>query len=127
MASFIIKGADLAVRKKLTEIPMSKICISAITEAELLFGLAKRQDAIKLKAAVHEFLVRVTILPWDSGAASWYATLRKTFEEEGKTLGAMDMLIAAHSMAANAILVTNDQAFYKMNPFLILADWTKTS
>ena len=74
--------------------------------------------------AVKEFLLRVEILPWDSDAADAYAQLRTACENEGKPLGNMDMLIAAHSVAVGASLITNDKAFYNVAHHLVLEDWS---
>jgi len=70
---------------------MAHVCVSAITEAELLRGVAKKPEDKCLAIAV------VEILPWGSDAADAYAQLRTACENEGKPLGNMDMLIAAHS------------------------------
>lgn len=125
MASYIIKGANDAVQIHLENVPMASVCISAITQAELLRGVAKKPDAKQLPVVVNEFLLRVEILPWDSRAAEVYATLRTAFEKEGKLLGVMDMLIAAHAESSGAILVTNDKVFYNVRKYLSLEDWTK--
>ncbi len=125
MASYIIKGANDAVQRRLENVPMASVCISAVTQAELLRGVAKKPDAKQLPLVVNEFLLRVEILPWDSRAAEAYAALRTVFEKEGKPLGAMDMLIAAHAVSSGAILVTNDKAFYNVRKHLSLEDWTK--
>ena len=125
MASYIIKGANDAVQKRLENVPMTSVCISSVTQAELLLGVAKKPDAKQLPVAVNEFLLRVEILPWDSLAAEAYADLRAVFEKEGKSLGAMDMLIAAHSASSGSILVTNDKAFYNVQQHLSLEDWTQ--
>lgn len=124
MASYIIKGEPVAVRKNLRKVPMASVCISSITQAELLRGVAKKPNAKHLPIAVKEFLLRVEILSWDSDAAETYAHLRTACESEGLLLGTMDMLIAAHSVAAGAVLVTNDQAFYRVKHHLSLDDWT---
>ncbi len=123
--SYIIKGEPVVVRDHLRNVPMAAVCISAITEAELLRGVARKPEAKRLPLAVKEFLLRVEILPWDSDAANAYAQLRTACENEGKPLGAMDMLIAAHSVAVGAVLITNDQAFYNVKHHLTLQDWTK--
>ena len=123
--SYILKGQPAAVRERLAKVPVVNICISAITEAELLRGIAKKPEAKLLAVTVKEFLLMVEILPWDSDAASAYAQLRTTCENEGKSLATMDMLIAAHSVAANAVLITNDKAFYNVEHHLTLEDWTK--
>ena len=124
MASYIIKGANDAVQKRLENVPMASVCISAVTQAELLRGVAKKPDAKQLPLVVNEFLLRVEILPWDSRAAEAYAALRTAIEKEGKPLGAMDMLIAAHSASVGAVLVSNDKAFYNAKKHLSLENWT---
>ncbi len=124
-ASYIIKGKPVAVRDHLQNVPMANVCISAITEAELLRGVAKKPEAKHLPLIVKEFLLRVEILPWDSDAANAYAQLRTACENEGKPLGTMDMLIAAHSVSAGTVLITNDKAFYNVKHRLALQDWTK--
>lgn len=124
-ASYIIRGELTEIRKHLLAVPMVSVCISAITEAELLRGVAKKPEAKRLPIVVNEFLLRVEILPWESLAARTYAELRTACEKEGKSLGNMDMLIAAHSKAKRMILVTNDKSFYNIRHLLMLEDWTQ--
>lgn len=124
-ASYIIKGEPAVIRERLRNVPMANVCVSAITEAELLRGVAKKPEAKHLPVVVKEFLLRVEILPWDSDAANAYAQLRTACENEGKPLGNMDMLIAAHSVAVGAVLITNDKAFYNVEHHLMLDDWSK--
>ncbi len=83
----------------------------------------KKPDAEKLRLAVHEFLLHVDILPWDAAVSQRYARVRASLERKGTPLGSMDMLIAAHALAVNAVLVTNDRAFKHVDR-LLLADWT---
>ena len=125
-AIYIIKGKPVAVREHLRKIPIASVCISSITQAELLRGVARKPEAKRLPIAVKEFLIRVEIMPWDSDAAEAYAQLRTFCESEGTSLGTMDMLIAAHSVAVGAVLVTNDQAFYKVKHHLSIEDWTRS-
>lgn len=123
MVSHIIKGTHQSVREKLQKTPMSQMCISAVTQGELLFGLAKRPDATRLRDVVQAFLLRVDILPWDSPAAECYGELRATLERIGKPLGNLDMMIAAHAKATDAVLVSNDQAFWQVDNLKII-DWS---
>ena len=111
-----------AVVSRVTSAPMAALCISAVTEGELLFGLAKRPAATQLHGAVTEFLKRVDVLPWDSSAAESYGALRASMETQGKPLAALDMLIGAHAASLGAVLVTNDQAFQQIND-LRVEDW----
>ena len=61
-ASYVIKGNFPRVRERLMKTPMAEVGISAITEAELRFGVARKPAAIRLKTAVEEFLLRVETL-----------------------------------------------------------------
>ena len=106
--------------------PMAALCISAITEGELLFGLAKRPAAKRLHAAVREFLRRVEVLPWETAAAERYGILRAGLERTGHVLAPLDLLIAAHALDRQAVLVTNDRAF-GMVERLDIADWAMDS
>jgi len=124
-ASYIIKGEPAVIRERLRKVPMANVCVSVITEAELLLGVTKKPEAKHLPIAVNEFLLRVEILPWDSAVAEAYAHLRAACEKEGKPLGNMDMLIAAHCVAVGAVLITNDKAFYNVEHHLMLEDWSK--
>jgi tRNA(fMet)-specific endonuclease VapC len=122
MVSHFIKGAE-NVRNKVVSVPMSALGISAITEGELLFGLAKKPEATQLRQVVHEFLIRVDILPWDSAVAACYGKLRSDLQKKGKVLGNLDLLIAAHALALGVILITNDHAFNQVEG-LKIEDWT---
>ena len=85
MASYVIKGNFPQVRERLLTIPMAEVGISVVTEAELRFGIARKPEAVRLKAAVEEFLLRVEVLPWDSEAAQHYAQVRAVLERAGQT------------------------------------------
>jgi tRNA(fMet)-specific endonuclease VapC len=102
---------------------MASLCVSAVTVGELQFGLAKRPAATKLYLAVKEFLRRVDALAWDVAVALRYGTVRADLHNRGKTLGSLDLLIAAHALAAGAVLVTNDHAFRHVSG-LAVEDWS---
>ncbi len=123
-ASYVIKGTPPQVREKLKTISMSDICISAITEAELLRGVAKKPEAKKLPLIVNEFLIRVEIMPWDSKVAKTYGSFSNQIESEGLNLGTMDMLIASHAKSLEFVLVTSDKAFFNLNDYVKLENWT---
>ena len=124
MASYVIKGNFPQVRERLLEVSMAQVSISVVTEAELRFGVARRPEALRLKTAVEEFLLRVEVLPWDSEAAQHYAQMRADLERAGQAMGNMDMMIAAHALAVQAVLVTHDRVF-RLVKQVKTEDWNK--
>jgi tRNA(fMet)-specific endonuclease VapC len=124
IASYVIKGNIPAVRRRIVQVPMAQLAISAVTEGELRYGSARRPDAARLRSIVDEFLLRMTILPWDSEAAQRYGQIRAALEREGQPMGNLDTMIGAHALALGAVLVTNDQAFARIRE-LTIEDWTK--
>jgi tRNA(fMet)-specific endonuclease VapC len=124
IASYAIKGNFPAVRQHLLKVAMREVGISVVTEAELRFGVARLPQALKLGSAVEEFLLRVEVLPWDSQAARKYARLRAALEKHGQPMGNLDLMIAAHALANEVILVTNDRVFRRVEG-LKIEDWTK--
>ena len=121
IVSQLIRGNE-AVARRIRAVPMSSLFISAITEGELLFGLARRPEATRLHLAVREFLRRVDALPWDGSSAERYGILRAEMTRSGKMLAPLDLLIAAHALSLGAVLVTNDRAFAQVEG-LMIEDW----
>ena len=115
IVSLAVRG-NAHVLKHLTSVPMSELCISAITHAELMYGLAKRPEAQRLHRLVSEFLLRVDVLPFDADVAKTYGT-------SGRSLSAPDMQIAAHAYGIGAVLVSNDRAFFHIDGLLV-EDWS---
>ncbi len=122
IVSHMLRG-HAAVMQRVTQVPMAALCISSITEAELQFGLAKRPGNKALHHAVKELLLRVESLPWDSAAALAYGSARWRMTQSGKTIAPLDLLIAAHAISMDAVLVTNDQALLQFAG-LQVQDWT---
>src|SRR5438132_12861783 len=98
MASYIIKGHPPEARQRLAALPMESVVVSVVTQAELLYGLARKGHPAAFASLIREFLLRVEVLPWDGEAATVYGDLRSSCSASGFTLGALDMMIAAHAV-----------------------------
>ena len=103
--------------------PGDRLCISAITEAELRYGVALRKGAVRLAHSLELILSFLQILPWTSDAAKAYASLRVQNRKLGLAAGDIDLLISAHAIAENATLVTSDSAIRKLKGGLVTANW----
>lgn len=122
--SYLIKGKSPAIKAKLEALAPSMICISAMTRAELQYGLKRLPADHRLHLAVRQLLKIVRILPWDVEAADWYAEIRHQLVSTGQPIGELDMMIVAHAISAGAVLVTNNSRHYeRIAAPLILANW----
>ena len=124
MVSYIAKGHSKVARARMLNLKQDEaVCLSVITEAEIHYGLAKRPEATALRERMEWFLAAIKVLPWGRDEARAYGTLRAKLEASGKVLENMDMEIAAHAIAAGAILVTNDQVFAQVDDLQATVNW----
>ena len=124
MVSYIVKGHSQAARNRMLNLERDEaVCLSVITEAEVLYGLAKRPGATALRERMEWFISAVKVLSWGRDEARTYGTVRARFESSGKTLENMDMQIAAHAIAAGAVLVTNDNALAYVEDLQPTVNW----
>lgn len=123
IASHVIKGDRPDIVRRLASLPMEEIVISAVSEGELIYGLSKRNYPAALTERVRQFLLRVDVLPWDHDVTRAYGDLRAACESRGVTLAPLDMMIAGHATAADAILVTRDKAFSRVPEPLRTDNW----
>lgn len=123
IASLYIRSEQLDAR--IHHISIENLCISAITEGELFYGLEKKPSATKLHRLVGAFLSRIAVLPWNSEAAKVYGTLRARCDAKGISIGNFDMLIAAHALATGATLVTRDKALLQLRPWIKVENWAE--
>jgi tRNA(fMet)-specific endonuclease VapC len=128
IASYIIKRRSPEIEGKLSAIDPSMVCVSVITRAELLYGLKRLPPGHRLHIGVRQFLKIVRVLPWDTEAADFYVKIRHRIVATGQLIGELDMMIAAHSLAVAAVLVTNNTRHFERIPApLILQNWSETS
>lgn len=124
-AGQIVSGASPGLRGHLRNVPMYELAISVVTEGELFYGLAKRGGPKDLNKRLQEFLERVDVLPWTETVANVYGGLRASCESVGVVVSPLDMMIAAHAKAIDAVLVTSNPVFRLIPDSLKLDDWLK--
>jgi tRNA(fMet)-specific endonuclease VapC len=98
----------------------ARSAISAVTRAELRFGVARRLDATRLSRVVEAFISGIDTWPWGPDAADTYGLLRAHLERVGTTIGMADTMIAAHALVADATLITANGRHFARVPGLDL-------
>lgn len=101
---------------------LGDIGISSITASELAFGVAK-SGSLKNRIALEAFLLPLQIVEYDADAAMVYGDIRAALEKQGKTIGPLDMLIAAHALSRQLVLVTNNEKEFRRVDQLKVENW----
>ena len=124
ICSFIIKRSNEKLLKRLQRTAIDDIAISAITKAELLYGvdISPRQKSDEM--AVAAFLPHVAALDFPDDATQHYASIRGRLKRKSMMIGANDLFIAAHARAAGLTLVTNNTGEFGRIPGLKIENWT---
>lgn len=127
-ASYIVKERSAASRRRLDALDPNEVAISAVTQAELLYGLQRLPPTHRLHLVVRAFLDAIQVLAWPAAAAEHYAQIRHQLTREGQPIGELDMMIAAQALALRATLVTNNtRHFARIDAPLIFANWIEDS
>lgn len=108
--------------EKFKEFQLGQLGISSITASELAFGVEK-SGSQRNKQALNKFLAPLEILPYDEQSIWRYAQLRHQLQSTGQPIGSLDMLIAAHALALDVILVTNNMKEFNRVSGLIIENW----
>jgi tRNA(fMet)-specific endonuclease VapC len=109
--------------KRIEEVGEANVCTSIIVVSEVKYGIRKRQSR-RLTAQFEALLDSLSILPFDGPADDHYAMIRVETEKVGKSVAQNDMLIAAHALALDAVLVTDDHIFTVV-PGLKVENWLR--
>jgi tRNA(fMet)-specific endonuclease VapC len=123
---YLIKQRPPEVLTRLRKQSPIDIFISSITAAELYFGAEYSMHKERNRLALEEFLLPFEILPFDEKAVLQYGIVRTELQKKGKIIGAMDLMIAAHALANNLTLVTNNEREFTRVSNLKIENWTKT-
>ena len=123
--SYIMKRSHPTVLKRVQTVPVSDVCMSVITKAELLYGVEVSPRRAQAAAALAAFLPYVEALDFVDDAALHYAEIRADLKRRGAQIGANDLFIAAHARALGLTLVTNNTAEFERVSKLKLDNWTR--
>lgn len=120
---YILNNKPRDIKSHFDKYELGEITISAISVAELFFGVEKSRFKESNTLALHAFLAHLQVLEFGSKEAGAYAKIRKDLERRKALIGAMDMLIASTAMANDLTLITNDSKDFKRVVGLRLENW----
>ena len=125
MCIYIMNRWPVDVIERFRQFDPGEIGVSTVTVSELEYGVSKSMHREKNRSRLAEFLAPFAVLAYDEAAAGVYGDIRWRLEKRGLTIGALDMLIGAHAVSRNLVLITtNDKEFGRIEG-LKVENWTR--
>lgn len=119
---YLIRHQPPEVAARFAQLDYGDVVISAITLAELRYGVERHPDSrVAAERALDALLADIPVLPFDGDAAVAYGIIRAAVRERRRD--ALDRLIAAHAASLSLTLVTNNEADFRDYPGLIIENW----
>ena len=119
----LIKRKPPKALRRFGRLAAGDVGISAITLAELRYGIAKSQSTERNREALEEFLLPLEVADFDERAASAYGTVRAGLENAGRPIGPLDTQIGAHAQSLGAVLVTDNTAEFRRIKRIKIENW----
>jgi tRNA(fMet)-specific endonuclease VapC len=122
ICSYILRRHPQGMIERFAALDREQVWLSAIVAAELRFGAAKL-GVPRFQAAVEAWLAGFDVRPWPLEATVQYAQVRAALERAGKPIGGMDLMIAAHALAEDSVIITNNAREFHRVPGLAVEEW----
>jgi tRNA(fMet)-specific endonuclease VapC len=119
----LIKRKPGSMLRRLTSLSPGDAGISAVTLAELHFGVEKSAHREKNRLALAEFLLPLEVADFDEAAAESYGFVRAALEKSGTPIGPLDAQIGAHALSLKVTLVSHNLREFRRIPRLACEDW----
>ena len=120
--SDLVRHPQGRVAVRIAEVGEAAVATSIVVAAELRFG-AEKKGSPRLSAQVEAILGALPVLPLEPPVDREYGRLRWALERKGSPIGANDMLVAAHALALDRTLVTDDRREFARVTGLRLVNW----
>jgi len=122
ICSYILRRHPVSMIERFASLQRDQLWLSAVVAAELRFGAVKLASP-RFSAAVEAWLAGFEVRTWPLEATHHYASIRAVLERSGKLVGGMDMMIAAHVLAEDSVLITNNAREFHRVPGLAVEEW----
>jgi len=122
--SDLVRNPRGQIFDRIKEVKEQNICMSIVVAAELRYGAAKKASS-RLTMQLDAVLHAMDVLAFEQPADAVYGELRTRLERAGQSVGANDLLIAAHALALGHTLVTDNQREFSRVKDLRVENWLR--
>jgi tRNA(fMet)-specific endonuclease VapC len=123
ICSYILRRHPVDMIERFALLDRRTLWLSVVVAAELRFGAAKLSSP-RFQSAIEAWLAGFDVRPWPLAATHHYASIRAALERSGRPIGGMDLMIAAHAMAEDSVVVTNNAREFHRVPGLAVEEWS---
>jgi tRNA(fMet)-specific endonuclease VapC len=124
IVSHLVRRPNGRVAHRIREVGEQLVCTSIIVAAELRYGAIKRGSA-RLTAQIEAVLGGLDVLALESPVDVVYGKLRTGLERSGRSIGANDLLIAAHALTLGHTIVTDNEREFSRVDDLAIENWLR--
>ena len=122
--SAMVRDPQGPVAQRVRTVGEAQVCTSIIVAAELCYG-AERRGSSRLTAQLAAVLGALQVEPFDVPADEAYGRLRTRLEQSGQLIGAHDLLIAAHAIALDCAVLTDNMREFARVDDLVCENWLR--
>lgn len=126
IVSYFLRDASATLSQRILDSSPDTLAISIISAGELRYGLSKlpsSRRATDMAQRLNAVLSAISVLPLPADAAQHYSHTRSQLEAAGTPIGNNDLWIAAHALAQNMTLITNNVGEFQRVPGLRVENW----
>lgn len=123
---YLIKNRSDQLLHRMRGLHTGEVGVSIVTVAELQYGVSKSQHKERNQVALEAFLLPLEIADFSVDSTVAYGEIRADLEKQGRPIGPLDTLIAAHARSLDVLLITNNTREFARVPGLRVEDWTLT-
>ena len=118
---YLMKNQPKEVAERFAKCYVGDVVMSAITYAELEYGVARSVDPEKEQRTLFNLIQDIKVVPFDSDASVAYGPILMATRDSKQDH--LDKLIAAHALSLNVILVTNNLKDFARYPGVVAENW----
>ena len=113
------------IRERFAKLGADEAAISVVAYGELAYGMERSHDPVQAKDGLAQFVRLVPVVPLPPEAGVVYGEIRASLERTGQIIGPNDLWIAAHALAEDLILVTNNEREFRRVKGLKVENWAR--
>jgi len=125
MCIYLMKNQPEEVARRFAQCYVGDVVMSAITFAELEYGVAMSADTERERANLASLVEDIQVVSFDAAASVAYGPIRMATRESKKDH--LDKLIAAHAASLNITIVTNNEKDFAKYPGVVIENWLTPS